>query len=86
MKRLENKVSKNLPEWLDEQQQKDFISEKTQAIELYLKADTKERQQEATKQINKVDEKYNHEIPNGFYDRYSVEELKELLRLYEDEV
>lgn len=85
MKRLENKISKNLPEWLDEEQQKDFISEKAEAIEMYLKATTKEEEQEATNLIDKVNEKYNHELPKGFYDRYSVDELMRLLEWADDE-
>ena len=60
LKRLENKVSKNLPEWLDEQQQKDFISEKAQAIENYLKCKPDE-QSKALDEIYKINRKYRFE-------------------------
>ena len=60
MKRLENKISKNLPEWLDEQQQKDFISEKAQAIENYLKCKPDE-QAKALDEIYKINRRYRFE-------------------------
>ena len=60
LKRLENKVSKNLPEWLDEQQQKDFISEKAQAIENYLKCKPDE-QDKALDEIYKINRKHRFE-------------------------
>ena len=60
MKRLENKISKNLPEWLDEQQQKDFISEKAQAIENYLKCKPDEHDK-ALDEIYRINRKYRFE-------------------------
>lgn len=85
LKRLEKLVKENAPKELNIEQQKQFIAEKSEAIEMYLKATTKEEEQEATNLIDKVNEKYNHELPKGFYDRYSVDELRKLLRWADDE-
>ena len=85
LKRLEKLVKENAPKELNIEQQKQFIAEKSEAIEMYLKATTKEEEQEATNLIDKVNEKYNHELPKGFYDRYSVDELMRLLEWADDE-
>ena len=60
MKRLEKRISKNLPQWLSEQQQKDFISEKAQAIENYLKCKPDE-EAKALDEIYKINRKYRFE-------------------------
>ena len=85
LKRLEKLVKENAPTELNIEQQKQFIAEKSEAVEMYLKATTKEEEQEATNLIDKVNEKYNHELPKGFYDRYSVDELMKLLEWADDE-
>lgn len=84
VKRLERKMRENVPDGLSEEEQRNFISEKAEAIEMYLKATTKREEQEATSLIDKVNEKYNHELPKGFYDRYSVDELMKLLEWADD--
>lgn len=67
MKRLEKRISENLPQWLSEQQQKDFISEKAQAIENYLKCKPDE-EAKALDEIYKINRKYrfeeNTELPD----------------------
>ena len=85
LKRLEKIVKENAPKELNIDQQKQFIAEKSEAIEMYLKATTKEEEQEATSLIDKVNEKYNHELPKGFCDRYTVDELRKLLEWADDE-
>ena len=85
LKRLEKLVKEKAPKELNKEQQKQFIAEKSEAVEMYLKATTKEEEQEATNLIDKVNEKYNHELPKGFYDRYSVDELMRLLEWADDE-
>lgn len=85
LKRLEKIVKENAPKELNIEQQKQFIAEKADAIEMYLMATTKEEEREATNIIDKVNEKYNHELPKGFYDRYSVEELQELFKWVDED-
>ena len=64
LKRLEKLVKENAPKELNVEQQKQFIAEKSEAVEMYLKATTKEEEQEATSLIDKVNEKYNHKSEN----------------------
>ena len=85
LKRLEKLVKENAPKELNIEQQKQFIAEKSEAVEMYLKATTKEEEQEAANLIAKVNEKYNHELPKGYNGRYSVDELMKLLEWADDE-
>ena len=62
LKRLEKLVKENAPKELNIEQQKQFIVEEYEAVEMYLKATTKEEEQEATNLIDKVNEKYNHKL------------------------
>ena len=62
LKRLEKLVKENAPNEMNEKEQKQFIAEKSEAVEMYLKATTKEEEQEATNLIDKVNEKYNHKL------------------------
>lgn len=85
LKRLEKLVKENAPKELNIEQQKQFIAETSEAVEMYLKATTKQEEQEATNLINKVNEKHHHELPKGFYDRYSVEELQKLSKWIDED-
>lgn len=85
LKRLEKLVKEKAPKEMNAEQQKQFIAEKSEAVEMYLKATTKEEEQKATNLIDKVNAKYNHELPKGFYDRYSVEELQKLLKWVDED-
>ena len=64
LKRLEKLVKENAPKELNIEQQKQFIAEKSEAVEMHLKATTKEEEQEAANLIDKVNEKYNHKSEN----------------------
>ena len=62
LKRLEKLVKENAPAEVSEHELKQFIAEKSEAVEMYLKATTKEEEQEATNLIDKVNEKHNHKL------------------------
>ena len=57
LKRLEKLVKEKAPKELNEEQQKQFIAEKSEAVEMYLKATTKE-EDEALDEIYKINKKY----------------------------
>ena len=60
LKRLEKKLSENAPNGMSKEKQRNFISEKAEAIERYLKAGPQE-EAEALDEIYKINRKYRFE-------------------------
>ena len=60
VKRLERKMRENIPDGLSEEEQRNFISEKAEAIERYLNAKPDEEEQ-ALDEIYKINRKYRFE-------------------------
>lgn len=79
LKRLENDLQGKLSNRMSKAEQQRFISEAAEAIELYLKASTKEEEAEAIEVINNIDGKLNHELPNDFFKKYSENELRKIV-------
>ena len=57
VKRLKNKLKENAPVGFDAEEQRNFISEKAEAIERYLKAGPQE-EDEALDEVYKINKKY----------------------------
>ena len=57
VKRLKNKLKENAPVGLDAEEQRNFISEKAEAIERYLKAEPQE-EDEALEEVYEINRKY----------------------------
>ena len=67
VKRLERKMRENVPDGLSEEEQRNFISEKAEAIERYLNAKPDEEEQ-ALDEIYRINREYrfedNAKLPN----------------------
>ena len=67
VKRLERKMRENIPDGLSEEEQRNFISEKAQAIENYLKCEPQE-ESKAFEEVERINKKYgiehNSTLPN----------------------
>ena len=57
VKRLKNKLKENAPVGMNEEEKRNFISEKAEAIERYLKAGPQE-EDEALDEVYKINKKY----------------------------
>ena len=57
VKRLKNKLKENAPVGLDAKEQRNFISEKAQAIERYLTCEPQE-ESKAFEEVERIDKKY----------------------------
>ena len=57
VKRLKNKLKENAPVGMNEEEQRNFISEKAKAIERYLTCEPQE-EDEALEEVYKINKKY----------------------------
>ena len=57
VKRLKNKLKENAPAGMNEEEQRNFISEKAQAIERFLNCEPQE-EDEALEEVYEINKKY----------------------------